>query len=99
MSRFDPDVDYAIFDDMVGGLRAGYFAYKDWLGGQFEFTVQDKYKGKKQIKWGKPSIFITNVDPRAEPTPMGKNQIEWEWLEENCIFYEVTETIFRANTD
>jgi hypothetical protein len=98
MSRFDESVDYAIFDDMVGGLRAGYFAYKDWLGGQFEFTVQDKYKGKRQIKWGKPAIFITNVDPRLEMQPYNKAAIEWDWLEENAVFYEVRDTIFHANT-
>nr|UBJ26165.1 replication-associated protein [Red panda feces-associated gemycircularvirus] len=99
LSRFDESVEYAIFDDMVNGLRAGYFNYKDWLGGQFEFTVQDKYKHKKQIKWGKPAIYICNQDPRTDITPMGKNAIEWDWMEENCVFYECTETIFRANTE
>lgn len=99
MARFDESVDYAIFDDMVNGLRAGYFAYKDWLGGQFEFTVQDKYKGKRQIKWGKPTIFITNEDPRNEIGLELKHQsrIEWDWMDENCVFFEMKDSIFHAS--
>lgn len=101
MADFCESVEYAIFDDMVNGLRAGYFAYKDWLGGQFEFMVQDKYKGKRRLKWGKPSIFICNRDPRDEIglDDHNKSKIEWDWLEENCVFYEVKDAIFHANTE
>lgn len=98
MSEFNESVDYAVFDDMVGGLRAGYFQYKDWMGGQFNFTVQDKYAKKRSIHWGKPTIFIANEDPRDVPSfAIDKVGIDWAWMEENCIFYEVKDTIFRAN--
>ena len=39
------DAQYAIFDDMQGGFDF-FHGYKFWLGGQKEFTVTDKYKGK-----------------------------------------------------
>lgn len=101
LADFDETVEYAIFDDMANGLRAGYFQYKDWLGGQFEFMVQDKYKGKRRVKWGKPSIFICNRDPRDEigMDDHNKSKIEWDWMEENCLFYELREPIFRASTE
>lgn len=101
MASFDESVQYAVFDDMVNGLRAGYFAYKDWLGGQYEFTCQDKYKGKRRVKWGKSSIFICNRDPRDEIgiDDFKKSPIEWDWLEDNCVFYELKEPIFRASTE
>ncbi|QCX29399.1 Replication-associated protein [Plant associated genomovirus 8] len=101
MAEFHPqEHEYAIWDDMLGGLKAGYFNYKNWLGGQFAFTIQDKYGKKKSIKWGKPSIFICNTDPRDEP-PMFNDRVgmDWAWLEDNCVFYEVKEAIFRASTE
>uniref|UniRef100_A0AAU6S5B5 Replication associated protein n=2 Tax=unclassified Gemykolovirus TaxID=2763233 RepID=A0AAU6S5B5_9VIRU len=96
LAGFDESVEYAIFDDMVNGLRAGYFKYKDWMGGQFNFTVQDKYAKKKRVNWGKAAIYITNVDPRLDANA---GDIEWDWMEENCTFYEVREPIFRANIE
>lgn len=71
------------------------------MGGQFEFVVQDKYKGKRRIKWGKPTIFICNEDPRNEigNEKLGASRIDWNWLEDNCLFYELHEPIFRANTE
>jgi len=100
MSEFNESVEYAVFDDMVGGLRAGYFNYKDWMGGQFNFTVQDKYMKKRSIKWGKATIFICNEDPRDLPPAYNDRVgLDWAWMEENCVFYEVKAPIFRANTE
>ena len=45
------DVDYAVFDDMQGGLEF-FHGYKFWLGCQSQFYATDKYKGKKLIDWG-----------------------------------------------
>ena len=59
------DVKYAVFDDMQGGLE--YFhSYKFWLGAQQQFYATDKYKGKKLIKWGKPSIYVSNTNPLSD---------------------------------
>lgn len=91
-----PDVKYAVFDDMMNGLKAGYFNYKQWLGGQQEFTIQDKYARKQTIKWGKPTIWCCNEDPRFDQTA---GFIDWAWMDANVMYYEVTDAIFRASTE
>lgn len=91
------DVDYAVFDDISGGL--GFFpSYKQWLGGQFEFTVTDKYKHKVTLKWGKPTIWCCNTDPRLDWYKPGSTP-DFGWMEGNCDFIEVTQPIFHASTD
>ena len=89
--------EYAIFDDISGGF--GFFpSYKQWLGGQFQFTVTDKYKHKVTVKLGKPAVWICNRDPRIEWVKPGTN-IDFAWMEDNCLFYELQETIFHANIE
>lgn len=92
LADFDDTVAYAIFDDMQGGLK--YFpSYKFWLGHQAEFICTDKYMAKRRITWGKPSIYLANHDPRDD------EGADREWLNANCLFYEITQPIFRANTE
>ncbi len=80
------DVDYAVFDDMQGGLE--YFhSYKFWLGAQKQFYATDKYKGKKLITWGRPSIYCSNTDPRLD------KGVDITWLEGNCDFIFVEESL------
>nr|QJB18546.1 MAG: replication-associated protein [Genomoviridae sp.] len=77
----DEDVDgaeYAIFDDF-GGIKF-LPSYKFWLGHQKEFYVTDKYKGKKLVHWARPSIWLSNSDPRDE---LG---VDTDWLNANCDF-------------
>lgn len=81
--------EYAVFDDMQGGFDF-FHAYKFWLGCQDEFTVTDKYKGKRTIKWGRPSIWLCNNDPSSE-------KVDWDWIEGNCTIIRLTEPIFRAS--
>jgi len=85
------DVEYAIFDDIQGGLE--YFhSYKFWLGHQNEFYATDKYRSKKLIKWGKPSIYISNNDPRED------KGCDIEWINANCKFIYINEPIFHASS-
>lgn len=85
-------VDYAVFDDISGGLE--YFPhYKFWLGHQQQFYATDKYRGKQLIHWGRPAIWLSNSDPRND-----KNA-DVEWLEGNCVFVEITQPIFHANRE
>lgn len=77
---------------MQGGLEF-FHSYKFWLGCQAQFYATDKYKGKKLIHWGRPSILCANHDIR------GDKGADIEWLEANCIFVYVDQPIFRANTD
>lgn len=93
LARHD-EADYAVFDDMRGGLKF-FPAYKDWLGAQAYPTVKALYKEPRTIKWGKPSVWISNSDPReAEGADV-------DWLNANCFFCYVHSPIvtFHANTD
>lgn len=96
MDSIREDADYAVFDDMQGGLEF-FHAYKFWLGAQKEFTVTDKYRRKKRVTWGKPCIYLANQDPRED------KGVDVAWLEGNCIFVYVgaDEPIasVRANTE
>ena len=93
LDEFDQEeADYAVFDDINGGF--GFFpSYKQWLGGQFEFTATDKYRHKQMITWGKACIYICNLDPRNEWYKPGTTP-DFTWMEENCTFYEVTHRVF-----
>lgn len=91
MDESTEEVDYAIFDDLQGGLEF-FHAYKFWLGCQKQFYATDKYKGKKLIKWGKVSIYLANTDPRED------KGADKEWLEANCKFVHLNYSIVRASS-
>lgn len=80
------DVDYAIFDDMQGGLKF-FHAYKFWLGAQSQFWATDKYKGKKLIHWGRPSIYISNGNPLCD------EGVDHDWILGNCDLVEITTSL------
>lgn len=80
------NVEYAVFDDMQGGL-AFFHAYKFWLGCQSQFYATDKYKGKRLINWGRPSIYIANNNPLSD------KDVDVDWLMGNCDFVEITESL------
>lgn len=86
------DVEYAVFDDMQGGLKF-FHSYKFWLGCQKQFYATDKYKGKKLIDWGKPCIYLSNTNPLCD------EGVDHDWLLGNCVLVEITEPIFHANTE
>lgn len=88
-----PEVDYAVFDDLRGGFKF-FHAFKEWLGAQAWVTVKQLYREPKLTKWGKPSIFLSNQDPRT-----GLDSTDVDWLEKNCVFVECNEAIFRASTE
>lgn len=84
-----PDVEYAVFDDIRGGIKF-FPAYKEWLGCQAVVTVKELYKEPRQLPWGKPTIWCSNVDPRLEML-----QVDIDWMEENVTFIEITRKIVR----
>lgn len=71
------EVDYAVFDDLIGGFEF-FRNYKGWLGAQEEFTLSDKWRHKRRMMWGKPSIMLMNEDPLASP------HIDYDWVLGNC---------------
>ncbi|QCS35903.1 replication-associated protein [Capybara genomovirus 11] len=106
--RDAPGAAYAVFDDMRGGI--GYFhSWKEWLGAQSVVTVKELYRDPVQLVWGRPCIWLANRDPRlelwAELTDRSASskrdmiQSDVDWLEANCVFVELHEPIFRANTE
>lgn len=94
---FSESAEYAIFDDIAGGFSF-FPGYKNWMGGQFQFTVTDKFKHKRTVRWGKPTIWLCNTDPRLDYYKPGTTP-DWEWMEANCEFVEITSAIFRASTE
>lgn len=84
---------YAVFDDIRGGIKF-FPGFKDWLGCQSNFMVKQLYREPTLIHWGKPSVWISNTDPRMDISPE-----DVEWMEGNCLFVHVTSLIFRANTE
>lgn len=82
LSAYDPNVRYAVFDDITDGLSK--FPYKQWLGGQNQFEMTDKYHKKQTIYWNKPAIWIANENPLSHP----KN-IDCDWIKGNCVIVEI----------
>lgn len=75
---------YAVFDDIAGGIR--YFpGFKQWLGGMQQFQVKQLYRDPVLINWGKPCIWLANRDPREDIT----ESTDLDWLNANCIFVHV----------
>lgn len=83
-----PSAEYAVFDDLRGGIKF-FPAYKEWLGCQEYVTVKCLYKEPTLVKWGKPSIWLSNTDPRDE-----MNGPDVEWLEGNVDFVELNTKLF-----
>jgi hypothetical protein len=88
-----PSVRYAVFDDIRGGIKF-FHGFKEWLGGQEYACVKQLYKDAKLVKWGKPTIWISNTDPRLEMDPSDAS-----WLNANARFIEINVPIFRASTE
>jgi len=87
------DAEYAVFDDIRGGIKF-FPSFKEWLGCQAWVTVKCLYREPKLVKWGKPSIWLSNTDPRDH---MENSDIDW--MNKNCIFVEVNSAIFHASTE
>lgn len=86
MDEFSDSCQYAVFDDIQGGFEF-FHSYKGWLGAQKQFVITDKYRKKRTIYWGKPSIMCMNNDPLYE------KGVDYEWLLQNCFIINVTDPI------
>lgn len=88
-----PDVDYAVYDDIRGGMKF-FHSFKEWMGAQTYVTVKRLYKEPKLVRWGKPSIWLSNTDPRLDMDPSDAS-----WMEDNAVFIDISEPIFHASTE
>lgn len=90
-----PNAGYAVLDDMRGGMEF-FPSWKEWMGCQQVITVKKLYRDPVQVTWGKPCIWLSNTDPRTQL----KSQEDVQWLEANCKFVEMSESIIaHANTE
>lgn len=87
LEDLDEEGRYAIFDDFKINFIP---AYKGWFGGQRQFTVTDKYKHKKTIIWGKPSIFLCNIDR----LPHFDTCMEETWWNTNVLTINIATNLY-----
>jgi len=81
-------VDYAIFDDLQGGMKF-FHSWKNWIGCQQQFQIKQLYRDPVMLRWGKPCILLSNKDPRQE---MDYDDVTW--FEGNCSFIEITTPLY-----
>ena len=90
LGTWSDEAKYAIFDDFTWN----FFPYKkQFVGAQSEFVVTDKYRRKKTIRWGKPSIMVWNPD--NDPWD-SFNTKELDWYKLNTIRVVLSECLFTA---
>jgi len=80
---------YCVLDD----FNVDFFPnWKPFLGCQKQFTVTDKYRGKRTISgWGKPTIWLCN--PGYSPIDSDKLSLaDKDWIRENCIMVDIGRT-------
>jgi len=88
------DAEYAVFDDIRGGF--GFFhGYKEWLGAQPHVSIKELYREPRYMKWGKPTIWICNTDPRLEAYAANARP-DFEWMEGNAVFIEVKDSLIES---
>lgn len=87
LDDYNSAATYAVFDD----IEWKYFPNKkQFLGGQQTFTVTDKYRKKRTITWGIPTIYLMNEDNYVllDQDPMKP------WLRDNCLHLYVNRKLF-----
>lgn len=87
LDRWDSDAEYLILDDFDWKWLPNK---KQLLGGQREFTLTDKYKGKRTVLWSKPTILCINPE---QYVLMMLDDMK-EWLNDRCIFVHLTNKLF-----
>jgi len=79
LDDWDESADYIILDD----FNIKFFPqWKSFLGGQKQFVLTDKYRKKRTVKWGKPCIWLCNID--GSPG-RALSRDELDWIDVNCL--------------
>lgn len=93
LADYDEGCEYAIFDDISGGMAK--ISYKQFMGGQDRVGVTDKWCKNRQIKWGRPCIYLCNRDPFIQGNNPG---VELEWLKKNSVAVEIKPSVKLADS-
>jgi len=83
LDLWNSDAEYAVFDDFEDWDR--FYTYKQFLGAQKEFILTDKYRKKENVRWGKPSIILSNFLPNFK---------DMQWVRDNCFIVEINTKLF-----
>lgn len=86
LDDWNDDALYLIVDDMDWKYLP---QKKGFLGAQQEFTLTDKYRKKRTVTWGKPTIFLCNPDQDVYYTCD-----ERTWLLENALYYSLNNKLY-----
>lgn len=85
---WNSDAEYIVIDD----IDWEYIPCKKALfGAQLEFTITDKYRKKRRVKWGKPCILLANED--GDPYEK-MSQKEKKWYDENVTLCYVNNKLY-----
>lgn len=99
------DAEYAVFDDCSITHTPGW---KSWFGAQAVIGIRALYRDTQYVNWNKPIIWCANRDPRIDMQNDVNDerrhnffQDDIDWINANCIFIYVGETIatFHASTE
>jgi len=84
---WDNDAKYTVIDDVAYPFNC----WREFLGCQQEFNFTQKYMPIRCLKYGKPTIYLTNL-----PLPQWKdvNATDIAWLEGNCVFVTLQRPLF-----
>lgn len=85
VSQVRKDALYGVIDDIPSER---FMYWRSFLGCQEHFTVTDKFHRKKQLRWGKPIIWLSNYDPATW------KGIDYEWVKGNTVIVEVKENMY-----
>ena len=88
VDEWNENAHYIIFDDFEFKYMPGRKAF---IGAQREFTVTDKYRKKRTVKWGKPCIYLCNPDqdPFNDISLMDR-----DWYNANMFRVEITNKLY-----
>jgi len=89
--EFDAAKRYIVFDD----IDIDFFpSWKAWFGAQKQFTITDKYRAKRTIRWGKPMIWLCNDDNDPRLSKALNKVGALAWLDQNCKIVDVNRKLF-----
>lgn len=83
------DTGYIVFDDLDWDTFK--LSRKSWLGGQRDFAVTDKYRRKRRIPGGIPSIVLLNPEDFSNDFMSFCNS---NWGQQNIVVVTLQDPLF-----